>query len=62
MYPHAVLCQMAMQFQTLVDTNGPVTSVQLISQSIGQKVCFLGQPVGDSEASDDDLMILTADP
>ena len=50
-----------MQFQRLVDTNGPATSMQLISRSIGQKVCFLGRPVGDSEVSDDDFIILTAD-
>ena len=51
-----------MQIQTLVDTNGPATSVQSISRSVGQKVCFLGRPVDNSEASDDDFMISKADP
>lgn len=50
-----------MQFQTLVNTNGPATSVQSISRSIGQKVSFLGWPVGDPEALDDDFMSLRAD-
>ena len=46
-----------MRIQTLVDTNGPATSVQSISRSIGQKVCFLGRPVGSFGVSDDDQMI-----
>ena len=37
-------------------------SVQSISWSIGQKACFLGRSVADSEASDDDFMISMADP
>ena len=53
---------MVMQFQTMIDTNGPPTSVQSISRSVRQKVCFLGQPVDDSEALDDDSMISTVDP
>ena len=51
-----------MQIQTLVDTNGPATSVQSISRSVGQKVYFLGQPVGGFGVSDDDQMISMADP
>ena len=51
-----------MRIQTLVDTNGPATSVQSISRSVGQKVCFLGRPVGVFGVSDDDQMILMADP
>ena len=51
-----------MQIQTLVDTNEPATSVQSISWSVRQKVCFLGRPVGDFGVSDDDRMISTADP
>ena len=51
-----------MQIQTLVDTNGPATSVQSISRSVGQKVCFLGRPVGDFEVFDNDQMISMADP
>ena len=53
---------MAMQLQILTDTNGPATSVQSISRSVGQKVCFLGRPVGDFGVSDDDPMISAADP
>ena len=51
-----------MQIQTLVDTNGPATSVQSISRSVGQKVYFLGRPVGGFSVSDDDQMISMADP
>ena len=51
-----------MQIHILVDTNGPATSIQSISRSIGQKVCFVGLLVGNSEALDDDFMISTADP
>ena len=54
---HADRNRMTIQFQTLIDTNGPATSVQSISRSVGQKVCFLGQPVGDSEGLDDDFII-----
>ena len=50
-----------MQIQILVDTNGPATSVQSISRSVRQKVCFLGWPVGDFGVSNDDRMILMAD-
>ena len=53
---------MTMKIQTLVATNGPATSVQSISRSVGQKVCFLGRSVDDFEASDDDSMISMADP
>ena len=51
-----------MQIQTLVDTNGPATSVQLISRPVGQKVYFLSWPVGGFGVSDDDQMISRADP
>ena len=51
-----------MKIQTLVATNGPATSVQSISGSVGQKVCFLGRSVGGFGVSDDDQMILIADP
>ena len=51
-----------MKIQTLVDTNGLATSVQAISRSVGQKVNFLGRPVGDFGVSDDDQMISMADP
>ena len=50
-----------MQIQKLVDTNGPATSVQLISRSVGQKGCFLGRPADDFGVSDDDQMISMAD-
>ena len=48
--------------QRLVDTNGPATSVQSISRSVGQKVYFLSWPVGGFGVSNDDRMISTADP
>ena len=51
-----------MQIQTLVDTNEPATSVQPISRSVGQKLYFLGRPVGGFGVSDDDQIILVADP
>ena len=51
-----------MQIQTLVGTNGPATSVQSISRSVRQKVCFLGRPVSGLGVSNDDQMILMADP
>ena len=51
-----------MQFVTLIDANGLTTSVQSISRSVGQKVCFFGRLVGDFEASDDDSIISTVDP
>ena len=51
-----------MQIQTLVDNNGPATSVESISRSVGPKVCFLGRPVGDFGVSNDDRMISMADP
>ena len=51
-----------MQIQTLVDTNGPATSVQSISRSVGQKVYFLSRSVDGFGVSDDDQMILMADP
>ena len=51
-----------MRIQTLVDTNGPATAVQSISRSVGQKVYFLGRPVGGFGVSNDDPMILMVDP
>ena len=51
-----------MKFQILIGTSGPATSVKSILRSVGQKVCFLGRPVGDFGVSDDDRMISTADP
>ena len=51
-----------MQFQTLITINGPVTSILPISRSIEQKVCILGQLVGDFKASNDDPMISVVDP
>ena len=62
MDPYVVWCRMTMKIQTLVATNGPATFVQPISWSVGQKVCFLGRPVGSFGVSDDDQMILIADP
>ena len=53
---------MVIQFQTLVDVSVPTTSVQSISRSGGQKVCFLGRSVDNFEVSDDDSMIPAADP
>ena len=62
MDPYVAWCRMTMKIQTLVATNGPATSVQSISWSVGQKVCFLGRPVGSFGVSDDDQMISMADP
>ena len=50
-----------MQIQILVDTNGPAISVQSISRSVGQKVCFLGRPVDNFGVCNDDRMISKAD-
>ena len=51
-----------MKFHILIGTSGPATSVQSISRSVGQKVCFLGRPVGGFGVANDDQMILMADP
>ena len=51
-----------MQLQTLIDTNGPTTSIQSISLLVWQKVYFLGWHVGGFKASDDDPMISATDP
>ena len=51
-----------MQNQILININEPATSVQSISRSVGQKVCFLGRPVGSFGVSDDDQMISMANP
>ena len=53
---------MTLQLHTLIAISGLVPSILSISRSIGHKVYFLGQSIGDFEASDDDPMVLMVDP
>ena len=50
-----------MKLHILINIIGPTISVQSIFRSVGQKVSFLGGPVGDFEACDDDHMLLMVD-
>ena len=59
---HADCYRIIMQFQTFIATSEPVPSILSISQSVKEKVCFLGLQDGDFEVSDDGPMILTSNP